>query len=116
LIKDAFIYVHDHELNKLLESIIKILTSSSKITVSLGSDNSDNGFVAVIKNKLHHPTPLVRVSLLKSLTIICSRSSDPPHFLKNNNLLKVVKYMAENDNSALVKNMAVTLLKEGGVE
>lgn len=114
LIKDAFIFVHDHELSKLLDSIVKILTNSTKITISLGSDNTENGFVALIKNKLHHPLPLVRVSLLRSLTIICTKSSDPPHFLKNNSLVKVVMYMAENDNSALVKNMAITLLKEGG--
>ncbi len=82
----------------------------------------------------------------RTLNLMCSKYSDPQHFLKHNNLLKVVKFMAEQgmcerwhwgsklgpkwqsrvrvrvgefmtlnlDNSMLVKNMAVQLLREGG--
>eukprot|EP01114_Cavostelium_apophysatum_P023823 TRINITY_DN90_c0_g1_i3.p1 TRINITY_DN90_c0_g1~~TRINITY_DN90_c0_g1_i3.p1 ORF type:complete len:1113 (+),score=446.88 TRINITY_DN90_c0_g1_i3:1211-4549(+) len=113
-IKDIFANAPDHQLVELLESILKILTSSTLINKELGSNNKEGGFVSVLKNKLHHPNPHARVTLLRSLNAMVNKYHDPPRFLKQNNLLKVVKFMAANDSSNLVKNMAFQLLKDGG--
>ena len=115
-LKDAFGYVKEHEVEKILESMKKILTISSQLAALLGADPTANGFVGLLRDKLHHPSNVARVKLLQSLSLLSSRYADPPHFLYNNNLLKVVTFMAENDNSALVRNMAQTLLNESGKE
>jgi len=114
VIHQVFINAGDHQLINLLDSCLKIVQASTAINRALGSDNSESGFVAILRNKLHHPIPHARVSLLRTLNVLCSKCDDPSHFLKENNLLKVVRFMAQNDLSNLVKNMAVTLLKEGG--
>jgi len=113
VIKSIFANAPDHQLASLLESILKIVTASPRINKEFGQGNQENGFVAILKNKLHHPNPHARVSLLKTLIALASKYNNPALFLKNNNLLKVVKFMAANDSSNLVKNMAVKLLKEG---
>ena len=114
VIHQVFTNAGDHQLISLLDSCLKILQASTAINRTLGSDNSESGFVAILRNKLHHPIPHARVSLLRTLNVMCSKHDDPSHFLKENNLLKVVRFMAQNDLSNLVKNMAVALLKEGG--
>jgi hypothetical protein len=76
----------------------------------------EGGFVSVLKGKLNHPNPHARVTLLKALNTLVPRYSDPSNFLKQNNLLKVVKFMATHDSSNLVKNMAAQLLEAGGKE
>lgn len=114
LIIDVFASAKDHQLVTMLDSILKILSASVKINRDLGADTKEGSFVSIVKSKLHHPNPHARVGLLKSLNSLCSKYTDPPHFLKHNNLLKVVKFMASNDNSLLVKNMAKVLIKEGG--
>lgn len=91
----VFLNAGDHQLVNLLDSLLKIVISSVKINRQLGSINKETGFVAVLKNKLHHPNPHARVNLLRTLNSLCSKYSDPQHFLKHNNLLKVVKFMAE---------------------
>jgi hypothetical protein len=131
LIKDAMAFVQEHELVKLLESAVRLLSTSVRLNKEIGKDTSDTSFVSILKKKLNHPAPHARVNLLKSLNLICSKCSDPPHFLKNNALLKVVKCilfvleipvlvynvdMATNDSSLLVRNMAQQLLKDGGKE
>lgn len=111
---EVFSRAGDHQLVSLLDSLLKILNASTAVNQRLGGDVSDQGFVSLLKNKLHHPIPHARVALLRTLIALCTKHKDPPHFLKENNLLKVVKFMASNDHSKLVKNMAVQLLKEGG--
>jgi len=114
LMKEIFVNVGDHNLVNLLDSMLSILVSSSAINTTLGADNKETGFVAILKNKLHHRNPHARVRLLRALNTMCSKYQDPQHFLKHNNLLKIVRFMASRDSSLLVKNMAVHLLKEGG--
>jgi len=114
IIRDIFANAPDHQLVDLLESMHKILISSANINKQLGNNNKEGGFVNVLKNKLHHPNPHARVTLLRTLNTMASKSADPPRFLKQYNLLKVVKFMAANDSSNLVKNMAFQLLKDGG--
>eukprot|EP01117_Protostelium_nocturnum_P008943 TRINITY_DN320_c0_g1_i1.p1 TRINITY_DN320_c0_g1~~TRINITY_DN320_c0_g1_i1.p1 ORF type:complete len:1357 (-),score=566.17 TRINITY_DN320_c0_g1_i1:87-4157(-) len=113
VILDVFAKAGDHQLVNLLDSTLKILVASVNITKVLGSDSSDKGFTSILKNKLTHPTPHARVSILRALNSMCSKNEDPKEFLKSNKLLKVVRFMAVNDLSMLVKNMAVQLLKEG---
>lgn len=114
LIKGVFVNTKDYQLVSMLESILKILTASPQINKQLGETTKEGGFVGVLKNKLHHPNAHARVNLLKTLNALCSKYNNPQQFLKHNNLLKVVNFMATNDSSMLVKNMAVLLLREGG--
>jgi hypothetical protein len=79
----------------------------------LGASNDENGFVSILKNKLHHPIPHARLALLRTLHILCSKYGSSAYFLRDNNLIKVVEFMAEKDSSMLVRNMAQQLLKEG---
>jgi len=113
-IKQAFVHVQDHELVKLLDSMLRILLISVRLNKEIGADTSGTGFVSILKNKIYHPAPHARVNLLKILGVLSTRCQDPPRFLKQNNLLTVVKYMASNDTSLLVRNMALQLLKDGG--
>jgi hypothetical protein len=61
----VFVNAGDHQLVNLLDSLLKIVTASVKINKELGSMNKETGFVAVLKNKLHHPNPHARVNLLR---------------------------------------------------
>lgn len=113
LLKSVFIDSKEHQFITLLESLLKILSVSKVINRQLGSDTSPESLVSILKNKLSCQDPVARLHLLKILLILCSKQEKPGDFLKKNNLLKAVKFMSESDNSDLVKNVAVQLLKEG---
>lgn len=114
LLKAVFIDPQDNQIVNLLDSIRLILNSSVNVNRILGSNTDGTGLVEILKNKLHHKKPHVRVSLLRTLNAICTKSDDPGHFLKKNKLLEVVQFMAKEDSSKLVQKMALNLLLEGG--
>lgn len=108
VLKEVFVNVRSSDLDKLLESMQKILSLSLRINKSLGADSN---FIATLAGKLAHPLPLVRVNLLKTINVMLLKSADPKTFLKTHNLRKSVKKIAKEDSSIMVRQMANTLLK-----
>lgn len=113
LLKDIFVDPQDNQIMNMLDSIRIILNNSVEINRRLGNNTHGNGLVEILKNRLHHKNPHVRVSLLRTLNSLCTKSEDPSNFLKTNKLLEVVQFMAKADSSKLVQSMAQQLLKEG---
>jgi len=106
----------EHQLSYFLDSTLKILCASSLVNQKLGNQEYGIAFVGIVKQKLTHPDPHIRVILLSILDSLVDNYHDSTHFLKNNGLLKAVALMATEDISNLVRNMAVKLMSEGGGE
>ena len=97
-------------LDTLIDSLLKILTVSTKICARLAADKQENGLVGAIKKRLKSVTAAnAKLSLLRVLLRI--RSQQPQDFLGTFDLLPIVKEFAISDSSVLVKDLAKTLLE-----
>ncbi len=108
VLKEIFNNARPSDLDKLLESMQKILSVSLRINKALGADSN---FITTLASKLIHPLPLVRVNILKAINIMLVKSADPKSFLKTHDLRKIIKKIAKEDQSVMVRQMATTLIK-----
>lgn len=91
----------------LLDSLKKILHASARVNQALG----DSRFVPKLVERLSHPTPVIRVNLLRMLTSIYEHNRNPKKMVMEHNLMRVVERMAQNDKAVLVKEIAGQLQK-----
>lgn len=91
----------------LLDSLKKILHASARVNQALG----DSRFVPKLVERLSHPTPVIRVNLLRMLTSIYEHNRNPKKMVMEHNLMRVVERMAQNDTAVLVKEIAGQLQK-----
>jgi len=91
----------------LLDSLKKILTASSRVNQALG----DSKFVPKLVERLTHPTPVIRVQLLRMLTSIYEHHREPKQLVMLHGLMRVVERMIEHDKAVLVKEIAGQLQK-----
>jgi len=103
--------VQESVLETLMEGLIKALFVSSKLSISLGNDKSENSLVSALKKKLTTVTQAnARVSLLKTLLRI--KQNQPNDFLRSRDLESLVTNFAQKDPSMLVQNIAKSILSE----
>lgn len=91
----------------LLDSLKKILNASARVNQALG----DSRFVPKLVERLSHPTPVIRVNLLRMLTAIYEHHRSPKKMVMEHNLMRVVERMAHADKAVLVKEIAGQLQK-----
>jgi hypothetical protein len=91
----------------LLDSLKKILHASSRVNEALG----DSRFVPKLVERLSHPTPVIRVNLLRMLTSIYEHHRNPKRLVMEHNLMQVVQRMVLHDKAVLVKEIAGQLQK-----
>ena len=91
----------------LLDSLKKILHASSRVNQALG----DSRFVPKLGERRAHPTPVIRVNLLRMLTSIYEHHRNPKQLVMEHNLMRVVERMIEHDKAVLVKEIAGQLQK-----
>jgi hypothetical protein len=122
-IKAVYLKCQEHQLINLLDSTHKIVIASSRVSKEVSTQQtrfltlSQLGalpdFISTLKNKLSHENSHVRVVLLKILSALCTKSTNPKNFLREHNLLKIVEFMANLDSSIVVKQIAAQLIKQG---
>lgn len=91
----------------LLDSLRKILSASARINQALG----ESQFVPKLVLRLSHPTPVIRVTLLRMLTSIYEQHRAPKKLVVQYELTKVVERLMDTDKAVLVKEVAGRLHK-----
>ena len=91
----------------LLDSLKKILNASPRINQALG----ESRFVPKLVERLDHPTPVIRVNLLRMLTSIYEHHRSPKALVMDYDLTRVVDRLVLHDKAVLVKEIAGQLQK-----
>jgi len=91
----------------LLDSLKKILHASPRVNQALG----DSRFVPKLVERLSHPTPVIRVALLRMLTSVYEHHRNPKKMVMEHNLMRLVERMVHSDKAVLVKEIAGQLQK-----
>eukprot|EP01112_Ceratiomyxa_fruticulosa_P019583 TRINITY_DN6452_c0_g1_i1.p1 TRINITY_DN6452_c0_g1~~TRINITY_DN6452_c0_g1_i1.p1 ORF type:complete len:1073 (+),score=231.94 TRINITY_DN6452_c0_g1_i1:255-3473(+) len=93
----------------LLDPFLRIITVSLEVCVSLGTSQT---FIPKLLDRLLHASsgPQVRVNLLKILTSLYENHPNPKRMIAEHHLYPVVKRLADENKTGLVKKMASKML------
>lgn len=89
----------------LVESFFRIITISRPIAAALGKEH----FTGVVIQRLRHPNPVVRITVLKILTTIFDCHPYKRTLIKKSNLIQVCENLL-NDKAVMVVDLASKLL------